>query len=431
MKIVVSTLGLLVIATLPTSTSASTSPCSAAEQVRSDSYYTPTGLNLPNATGLAPKFCPRGKIERYSVCGKPGGQAAIKFFHDNLSTINFLAGLSGTAYDAEEKLVDGVQGNARYVVADEILLSVPDSRTRPAFAPDYVHRTSDVTLPKPNRTRYYYDPDTRLYFSVSRRYGKDKENVIFAFKGTTMTSGRDWWADAINGVGGSTGIYDEAVNVTQDLVAQTVREGRGCSTSFIYTGHSLGGGLAVRAAQLAGERCGVKTDSLVVFNPALPAFGQSWVTRKNTSVSLAAFFSTPMDPVTNTYTLPDFLSPMETTKSLLDGLSAERERRYRALMEGRLGDLVSLDDMAYSSRTKLLNDLAKQAQVIQFPNVTVHRNQGTWSQWLNNVAPLMPHRMSPIQAELSYINYEHPAYPQRLSDAQAEEVCDFYRPLYR
>lgn len=85
-------------------------------------------------------------------------------------------------------------------------------------------------------------------------YTDDNGNYVVAYAGTDVGSPRDWWADLVQGGGLTTGQYDDALSL-----AEQVRAAYGDDVAF--TGHSLGGGLATAASMATGAPA-------VVFNSA-------------------------------------------------------------------------------------------------------------------------------------------------------------------
>lgn len=96
------------------------------------------------------------------------------------------------------------------------------------------------------------DLRAELYFPDPEIFGTEAHPVL-SFKGTTLTSFRDWEADFYQALGKRSSYYDSAIKLGNLL--------RSAVGNFEVTGHSLGGALASVVAILTGCRT-------TVYNPA-------------------------------------------------------------------------------------------------------------------------------------------------------------------
>lgn len=89
-----------------------------------------------------------------------------------------------------------------------------------------------------------YSPSSGFLASLS---GGDGGPYLLAFAGTSPTSLANWRANIAQAFGLGSSQYDQAINLAGDVWQRT-------GGNVIFTGHSLGGGLASAAAYATGGR---------------------------------------------------------------------------------------------------------------------------------------------------------------------------------
>lgn len=113
----------------------------------------------------------------------------------------------------------------------------------------YTEVTDAAELRKLNLKPSMLNPtDSQFQAAVFRKNGTDEYEI--AFKGTTMTSGSDWWQNIKQGSGNQSDYYTRAQQISRNA---SERVGKENVSKLSFTGHSLGGGLASAAARATGQ----------------------------------------------------------------------------------------------------------------------------------------------------------------------------------
>lgn len=111
--------------------------------------------------------------------------------------------------------------------------------------PGYEEVTDPGELAKLGLLRDDLEPtDSEFRAAVFRKLGTN--DVVVAYKGTTMDSVSDWMANAGQGSIGYSDYYQRAKSIGRDVVAMAGKD------NVKFVGHSLGGGLASAAAHATG-----------------------------------------------------------------------------------------------------------------------------------------------------------------------------------
>jgi hypothetical protein len=392
---------LLVAIVIPGQTVASP-PCTDAERRTSQAHYDNNGKLLataPHGT-VAPKFCPSGTPTDYrQTCGKSGASPAIDFLARNIEAITTAALLSKQVYVEAARFEELHEGRINAPPASEpydVMTVVPSSTM--------LESRKGVTVPPRDSTTSWRHRESGLHFTLTRRASfipnGERDVVLIAFRGTDMFNSGDWSVNAQQAesasylvalLGGNAVpyMYQQAQEVAFQLAQQRIKQG--CPFSIVYTGHSLGGGLAVHAAFMAGSSpisCKGKKDSLVTFNSSLASRDNlEEYKRLQNDVGLYAMLYATRDPLRN---------------------------------NGNF-HLLPFERVGYAHQA---SQLAHRAQVVMFPNVQIAEGAGVC------YAPCW-HSIENLHRTLADFRRSVGQSVRRVPTKQVQDACRWYEPINR
>ncbi|MGH8463071.1 MAG: lipase family protein [Pseudomonas sp.] len=294
--------------------------CSRLELLQSESYYDDNGFPRGMVDPIPPKRCKRGELPEYPLCYTAKNiDLAAQFLDANGLVVRRSALLSQLVYEADTVFKQQ---------ARKVPLNVPfggfvkmSDRDRRKGDPS-LQIVSRLSIPPEDDIFFFWDRDSDIVVAISFHIvPSGRKNIYIGFRGTSELVKHFVGTNLpeMDATEPSTEMYNDANFVTAlvrgaiksragltpetvvDPVARDAALQRSCDTSIIFTGHSLGGGLAIRAAtatQLTG--CNRKSDGLIVFNPATPsAFKYAFTLPSGGLPSLmaAAVFQNQWDPV--------------------------------------------------------------------------------------------------------------------------------------
>lgn len=307
----------IAVSPLPLAVFANT-PCSLVDQEISDAYYTREGFRQPSRRAVvpAPKFCPTNASyqgRQYSGCGKSGFAAAALFYQSNYDYVDRLLGINELLYQTNadrfrpflEPHFDSVSAQRNLPNRDapyprKPVLPHPFGQMPFAVVEDRKSKvvpTKEIRLPAYDKALVYYHRETGMVFSLTlypRAKDSSADLLVLGFKGSEpFDYGKDFTRDNIpQELNLMTPKYEAAYQVSQAVQMLLRKAGRTCNTKMAYTGHSLGGGLALMAGALAGPRCDRRSDSIVVFNSATPSYeNHRMQVRQNNAIALIVDFA--------------------------------------------------------------------------------------------------------------------------------------------
>jgi len=185
-----------------------------------------------------------------------------------------------------------------------------------------------------------------------------------------------------------------AISVGQEVTRLLYESKQSCTASVLYTGHSLGGGLALFSALMAGQRCNQRDDSIVLLNAAMPGVltsNETMLLNAHNSVSIVADINIS----------EEFLQSVQIGKS------------------------------------DFLEKLAAKTQVVRFSEIGAGSRAAKIWRSSNPIDPLIRlgrslnnHRIGVLTTPLNDLanEIEFPI-PIKLKDRTAGKICRWYKPI--
>lgn len=399
--------------------------CTAAEQHASDALYDADGLRRVHARGPLVKWCgaPAAENSYKQWCNKAGFGPVIahvqanilwywrlllaseetyeaydvhfKHFHaaqarfeqETLTRARAAAALNGSESLAAKPT--GVQDSQRpYHPAGRKKYAYVDKRTT------VMRGTDRLILPQIGQVFYYEDRATLSTFSLAMLPGDPegwiKQRLVVAFRGSVpFAESKDFTDANLKAfLGAHSEAYLGAGLIGGEINQLLISAGQGCSTKVIYTGHSLGGGLALEAGTMSGLRCRERRpDNIVVFNPAR-------LRGSNVERSVAnSRYSSSVNQITLVATEWDVV---------------------KWLHHEIPGPLLSVIDFLLSSTVM---DLSSGYRVLKLENLESAA-----------MGPVSDHLISSLKISLSTLRSKIPEAPARIPEEGVRSLCRAYTP---
>ena len=282
---------------------------------------------------------------------------------------------------------------------------------------------SMIELPRVGELIYYMDAISKAVFTIHRREDDKGPRYTVAFKGSGIDLTQDledWRNNFAQG-----GLYQDdrlrlllplqvkmvlgpeylrippvymrAISVGQDLTRLLHDSGQACDAAVLYTGHSLGGGMALFSALMAGQRCNQRDDSIVLLNAAMPGDLAS-----NETMLL------------NAYNSVSIVADINVANEFLQGVQDWR-----------------------SGKSDFLQNLAAKTQVVRFNQIGAGSPLARIWQSFNPADPLIRlgqslnnHRIGALTKPLDDFERQmkYP-FPIPLTDRQSGQLCRWYTPI--